>query len=104
MICSYRLTREQLLKDLYDAYYDARRHKTSKPYVKHFEENLDENLNELCDRLYNRTYKPQPSSCFIITDPKKREVFAAKFIDRIVHHLYFNYTHEIYERTFIHDT
>lgn len=29
-------------------------------------------------------YKPQPSSCFIITDPKKREVFAAKFIDRIV--------------------
>lgn len=104
MICSYRLTREQLLDDLYTAYYDARRHKTNKPYVKRFEENLDDNLKELCDRLYNRTYKPQPSSCFIITDPKKREVFAAKFIDRIVHHLYFNYTHEIYERTFIHDT
>lgn len=104
MICSYRLTWEQLLDDLYDAYYDARKHKSSKPYVKRFEENLDENLKELCNELYYRRYKPLPSSCFIVTEPKKREVFAAEFIDRIVHHLYYNYTHKIYERTFIHDT
>ena len=31
-------------------------------------------------------------------------MFAAEFRDRIVHHLYYNYTHELYERTFIHDT
>lgn len=42
--------------------------------------------------------------CFIITDPKKREVFAADFRDRIVHHLYYNYTRELYERTFIQDS
>lgn len=36
--------------------------------------------------------------------PKKREVFAAQFRDRVVHHLYYNYTHELFERTFISDT
>ena len=100
----YRLTREQLLSDLYKAYYDARRHKRNKPYQRHFEANVDRNLRGLCEELYNRTYKPRPSTCFVVTEPKKREVFAAAFRDRIVHHLYFNYTHEMFERTFIHDT
>ena len=34
----------------------------------------------------------------------EREVFAAMFRDRIVHHLYFNYTHQLFERTFIADS
>ena len=101
---TFTLSREQLLADLYQAYYDARRHKRHKPYQLRFEADLERNLNALCDELYNRTYKPYPSTCFIITDPKKREVFAADFRDRIVHHLYYNYTHELYERTFIHDS
>ena len=101
---TFKLSREQLLADLYQAYYDARRHKRNKPYQLRFEADLERNLNALCDELYNRTYKPYPSTCFIITDPKKREVFAADFRDRIVHHLYYNYTHELYERTFIYDS
>ena len=98
------LTREQLLADLYEAYYDARKHKRNKGYQLRFEARLAENLEELCDALYTRTYRPLPSSCFIITDPKKREVFAAEFRDRVVHHLYYNYTYKMFERTFIHDT
>ena len=100
----YQLTRQQLLDDLREAYLDARRHKRNKPYQRRFEAHAEENLAELCNELYDRTYRPLPSSCFIITDPKKREVFAAEFRDRIVHHLYFNYTHRMYERTFIADT
>ena len=99
-----KLTREQLLADLYEAYYAARKHKRNKPYQLRFEERLEENLEELCDALYTRTYRPLPSSCFIISEPKKREVFAAEFRDRVVHHLYYNYTYRMYERTFIHDT
>jgi len=101
---AYRLTKQALWADLYAAYLCARRHKTSQPYVRHFERRLPEILTELTDALWNRTYKPEPSTCFIIERPKKREVFAAQFRDRVVHHLYYNYTHLLFERTFIADT
>ncbi len=100
----YRLTREQLLLDLHNAYYDARWHKRSKPYQQRFERDAERNLETLCDELLLHNYQPQPSTCFVITDPKKREVFAAQFRDRIVHHLYYNYVHEMLERTFIRDS
>ena len=101
---SYTLTYDQLFHDLHLAYYDARRHKRRKAYQLEFEMRLEQNLKRLCDELWTRTYQPRPSTCFIINDPKKREVFAAQFRDRIVHHLYYNYTHELFERTFIHDS
>ena len=100
----YCLTREQLLFDLYIAYYDAARHKHKMAYVVKFERDLRQNLEELCDDLLNHRYKAQPSKCFVIDYPKKREVFAAMFRDRIVHHLYFRYTHQMFERTFIADS
>ena len=100
----YRLTREQLLFDLYVAYYDAARHKHKMAYVVKFERNLRQNLEELCDDLLTGRYQAQPSKCFVIDYPKKREVFAAMFRDRIVHHLYFRYTHQMFERTFIADS
>lgn len=99
----YHLTRSRLLEDLHTAYHDARRHKNSKGYVLHFERYREHHLQVLCDELWTRTYKARPSTCFIITDPKRREVFAADFRDRIVHHLYYNYTHRLFERTFIQD-
>ena len=98
------LTREKLLRLLYIAFYDARRHKAKMSYVLRFEENLKQNIEELCDELLSRNYKPLPSKCFLVFRPKKREVFAAQFRDRVVHHLYYNMTHELFERTFIADT
>lgn len=53
---------------------------------------------------YQELIRPDLPSAFVIDYPKKREVFAAMFRDRVVHHLYFNYTHELFERTFIQDT
>ena len=93
-----------MLADLHQAYLDARRHKRNMPYQQRFERNAEQNLSALCDELLSRSYKPQPSTCFIISDPKRREVFAAQFRDRIVHHLYYNYVHEMLERTFIADS
>ena len=101
--CMVKIGKEKLLLDLYAAYYDARKHKGTRTYVKEFETNLHENLVELRDKIYNRTYVQEPLTCFIINHPKKREVFASKFVDRIVHHLYFNYTHELFEDIFIYD-
>ena len=100
----YHLDYPRLAADVHNAFLDAKRHKSGKPYVKAFERNLGSNLQALTDELWNRTYQPRPGACFIITYPKKREVFAADFRDRIVHHLYYNYTRELYERTFIADS
>lgn len=104
ILIMFCLTKKRLLLDLYIAYNDAKRHKSNRNYVKDFEKDLHNNLLDLCSELYSRTYQAQPSTCFIITYPKKREVFAANFRDRIVHHLYFNYTHILFEQTFIQDS
>jgi retron-type reverse transcriptase len=101
---AYRLTRKQLILDLHAAFQLAKRHKSNKPYVLHFERKLKRNIEKLADDLLSRTYKPEPSTVFIVERPKKREVFAAQFRDRVVHHLYYNYTHELFERTFVADT
>ena len=100
----FSISKEQLLIDLYRAYKDARRHKRGRNYQLKFEFNLEENLVNLRDELINQIYKPFPSDCFIIHDPKMREVFAAHFRDRIVHHLFYNYTYEIFEKSFIYDS
>lgn len=99
-----KLSRTQLLIDLHTAYLAARRHKRQKEYQKMFEADMENNLSALADELFSRNYQPKPSVCFVIEDPKKREVFAADFRDRIVHHLYYNYTHELFERGFIADS
>ena len=101
---NHRLTPVQLLADLRQAFLDASRHKRRKPYVLAFERDLERNLQRLAHDLMSRGYHARPSTCFIISDPKRREVFAAQFRDRIVHHLYYNYTHEMLERTFIADS
>lgn len=101
---AYQLTRQALMLDLHAAYQCAKRKKAGKHYVRVFDRRLEQNLSELCDELLSRTYRPEPSSCFIIDRPKKREVVAAQFRDRIVHHLYYNYVHQLFERTFIQDS
>lgn len=100
----FKLTKEQLLSDLHEAFNAACKHKNNKDYVIRFKKNLTNNLTKLRDELWDRTYKPRRYICFIVNHPKKREIFAAKFRDRIVHHLYFNYTHKLFENTFIYDS
>lgn len=100
----FSISKEQLLADIFHAYRDARKHKQNRLYQLKFEYNLEVNLVELRDELFSRIYRPRPSICFIIHDPKMREVFAANFRDRIVHHLFYNYTHQLFENRFIYDS
>lgn len=98
---SFCLSYEQLRSDLGEAFIFARRHKSNRLYVKEYEADLDENLDSLALRLWLRTYRPGPCCCFAVDC---REVYAAQFEDRIVHCLYYMYTHVLFERTFIRDT
>ena len=101
---SFDISPEQLLLDLYRAYKDARKHKRRKNYQLFFECNLEKELILLRNEIYSKRYKPQPSSCFIIHEPKMREIFAAQFRDRIVHHLLYNYLVPMLEPGFIEDS
>ena len=100
----HSVSRHELYNDLFIAYHKAIVHKSDKRCVKECEKRLDTIIRQLSDELYERRYHPRPSSCFIVKHPKKREVFAADFIDRIIHHYIFMKTHVLFERTFIHDT
>jgi len=95
---------EKLLTDLFSAYYSARKNKRATYSQMRFEQNLSENLICLWDDIRERRYAPGRSMCFIIHDPVKREVFAASFRDRIVHHLLFNYLEPLFDPLFIDDS
>ncbi len=98
------IDKNQLLLDLFQAYYDARRNKRNKVTALTFEMNYESKLLTLCDDLVQETYIVSPSICFIIKDPVQREVFAADFRDRIIHHLIYNYIYELFDSHFIYDS
>lgn len=72
------------------AYLDCRRTKRNSKAALAFEANMERNLCQLYDELQEGCYQPGKSICFVITRPKPREVWAAEFRDRIVHHLLYN--------------
>ncbi len=98
------LDTDKLLCDLFQAYYDTRQHKRNTTSAVNFEMNYESTILELRDDLVNWTYIVSPSICFIIKDPFQREVFAANFRDRIIHHLIYNYIYELFDRHFIYDS
>ncbi len=65
---------------------------------------MEENMMQLYDELTSGAYHPGRSICFVITRPKPREVWAADFRDRIVHHLLYNHISERFHRAFIADS
>lgn len=75
---------------LVQAYFDCRRHKRNTASALQFEQRLEHNLIALHEDLQAGSYRPGRSICFAISEPKPREVWAATFRDRIVHHLIYN--------------
>ena len=73
------------------AYLDCRASKRNSASALAFEQHAERNLLALLDELQAGTYQPGRSICFFITRPKPREVWAAAFRDRVVHHLLYNH-------------
>jgi len=90
-------------ENIYKAYLQCRKNKRNTINALKFEHNLIENLWELTHTLQNRSYKVGTSICFLASSPKLREVFAADFKDRVVHHVLVDAIEQMYERKFIHD-
>lgn len=84
--------KDWLLKELIEAYYGARKNGKRKTRNEHeLELNEIENLVVLRDAIIARKYKPNKGIAFIIHDPVVREIFAAPFVDRIIHHFLFKH-------------
>ncbi len=86
------------------AYRCCRERKRNTPSALAFEQHLETNLWSLFEDLVDGTYQPGPSICFVVKHPKPREVWAADFRDRVVHHLLYNRIGDRFERTFIADS
>lgn len=98
------MKKEILLEELFQAYYDARKGKRNTVNQVNFEIEYEKNLIELCDELWERRYKIAPCICFIVFKPVQREIFAADFRDRVVHHLIYNYINPYLDNLFIDDS
>jgi len=94
---------DKLLEDLFQAYFDARKNKRNTINAIIFEKNFEENIFKLFEEINSGNYEPSRSICFIVNQPVKREIFAANFRDRVVHHLVYNYISPIFDKTFIND-
>ena len=92
------------LVDFFRAYYSCRKNKRTTLNALAFELNLEENLIALKETIDNGTYKPTNSIAFVVDQPVKREIFAAHFKDRVVHHLLIQKLNPIFEPSFIYDS
>ena len=83
------------------AFHDCCKNKrTSKACIDYCEIASDD-LPVLAHELYTCTYQPGVSTCFLVKYPKYREVFAACFRDRIVHHFLVLLLNPFFERRFV---
>lgn len=91
---------KEAIKAVYEAYLDCKRGKMSSPYTIAYIEIAVYDLPRLAYEIYTVIYKPTVSICFLVKYPKLREVFAADFRDRIVHHWIIIRLEPLFERRF----
>ena len=92
-----------LNKELNIACQKAKAGKTNKPAVVEFAKTAKSEIASLAREIHTRSYKPRPSTAFIVNKPVQREIFAADFRDRIVHHFLFNQVNDWWDKRFIED-
>ena len=92
------------LKELFEAYYSCRHNKRNTANAIAFEIDYESKLIQLCNEINKGTYQIGRSIAFIVNKPVKRQIFAADFRDRIVHHLIINKLNLLFEKEFINNS
>jgi retron-type reverse transcriptase len=90
--------------NLYKAYKEAARAKHGRASVLRHDLHAESILLKLQWELQNGRYRHGKYNCFTITDPKPREVSAAPFTDRIVHHAIVRQIEPLFDNGFIYDS
>ena len=92
------------LEEVIEAYYDCRRRKRTTVNAIEFELDYEHECIELWHELNEHRYVPRRSIAFIVNHPVKREIFAADFRDRVVHHLIARRIYGLLEQQFLVDS
>ncbi len=82
----------------------ARKGKRFRPAVAAFHFDQERALWKLHEELITKTYRPGAYRSFFIYEPKKRQISAAPYRDRVVHHALTGVLEPIYEQSFIADS
>jgi len=93
-----------LAEELFAAYFVCRKNKRNTINALLFEEHFEKNVFQLEEEIITGTYTPGRSIAFIVNKPVKREIFAADFRDRVVHHWLIAKLNPLFERIFISDS
>lgn len=88
---------------VYRGYLACRRRKRGTANAQRYELRLLDNLMDTARALQSRDYAPSRSLCFVVRQPKAREIHAAEFRDRVVHHVLVPRLEALFEPVFIHD-
>ncbi|MDO8482479.1 MAG: reverse transcriptase domain-containing protein [bacterium] len=91
-------------KNLHTAYLKARKGKRYRGKILEFGYHLEENLLKLKDDLLSGNYRHGEYREFTVCDSKKRNIKAAPFRDRVVHHAVCNIIEPIFNKGFIYDS
>ncbi|MBR6421925.1 reverse transcriptase [bacterium] len=91
-------------RNIYKAYVSCRRRKRNTANARKFDMRFSQNIVRLTRALQSGKYTPGKSICFVVRNPKPREVFAADFKERIVHHLLVEELEKYWEKIFIFDS
>ncbi|MEW6115683.1 MAG: reverse transcriptase/maturase family protein [Nitrospirota bacterium] len=91
-------------ENIYGAYLKARKCRRYREEILRFSRNVEEELLTLQDELVLGTYRTGQYKRFFVFEPKKREIFALPFRDRVVHHAICTIIEPLFERKFIFDS
>ena len=94
------LAGEIAMEDVFRAYYECRKNKRRTVNALAFELNFEQEIIRLWKEINSGKYKIGRSIAFIVQEPVQREVFAADFRDRIVHHLLIDKLNPLFEEDF----
>ena len=83
-----------------DAYRKARKCKRYREEVLRFTDNLEEELYDLVADMEAGTYRQGEARRFVVYEPKKRDIYALPFRDRVAQHMINNKIEPIVERRF----
>lgn len=90
--------------NLCNAYLKARKQKKYRKEVLAFSYNLETNLIALQKKLKERTYRVGAYRPFIVEKPKRRQIFALPFVDRIVQLALYLVIEQMFDRRMIADS